>query len=267
MRIPDEILNRKGVRKATDIPQEVLELLENGRIETVNLTEWLAVDQLRVLRNVLDELGLNEHVPAFEAVVNAQKKPTANSSSQVIGRAFGEMAGRGQVLGKLKAHPSDIVRCWACWADSTNNETTADLLRKMKPYAADRHFGVREVVIFASKDRLAADLSNSISLLHEWCTSDDDNVRRYVAEVLRPNGVWTKKVDAFHQNPELGLPLISPLKSDPSKYVQNSVANWLNDASKSNPDWVKQLCQAWEDESNSPETAYIVKRALRTINK
>ena len=38
------IKNRKGAQKAVDIPSEVLSLLNAGRIETVNLTEWLAVD-------------------------------------------------------------------------------------------------------------------------------------------------------------------------------------------------------------------------------
>ena len=34
------IKNRKGAQKAVDIPAEVLSLLNAGRIETVNLTEW-----------------------------------------------------------------------------------------------------------------------------------------------------------------------------------------------------------------------------------
>ena len=52
--ISKEILNRKGVRKAEDIPVEVLQLLNTGRLETANLTEWLAVDQLKLLGVVLD---------------------------------------------------------------------------------------------------------------------------------------------------------------------------------------------------------------------
>ncbi len=267
MEISPEILNRKGVRKAADINTEVLELLEKGLIETVNLTEWLAVDQLKVLKVVLNELNLEEQYPTFATAVNAQKKATANSNTKLIGGEFGNMFEIDRVAEYLRSHTSDIVRCWACWAESTLANTTEGLLQKMKPYAADQHFGVREVVIFASKIQLAEDLLKSVSLLQKWSASEDENVRRYVAEVLRPNGVWTKKVDALHQNPEIGLPLINPLKSDHSKYVQNSVANWLNDASKSNPEWVQQICAEWIIKSKTKETAYIVKRALRTINK
>ena len=267
MEIPSAIVNRKGVRKAADIKPEVLALLEEGRIETVNLTEWLAVDQLKVLQVVLKALQWEAHYPVFETAVNAQKKPSANSNTKVIGAELAPLSDDPAVFQWLRNHSSDIVRCWACWAEAIHANSTAELLDNMQPYAADRHFGVREVVIFASKDRLVEDLSNAINLLREWSASADENVRRYTAEVLRPNGVWTKKVDAFHQNPELGLPLIAPLNSDPSKYVQNSVANWLNEASKSNPDWVRKIADAWGSASSTKATAYIVKRALRTINK
>ena len=40
----EAIKNRKGAQKAVDIPSEVLSLLNAGRIETVTLAEWLAVD-------------------------------------------------------------------------------------------------------------------------------------------------------------------------------------------------------------------------------
>lgn len=267
MQITKEILNRKGPRKTADLHPDILALLEKGLIETVNLTEWLAVDQLKILKKVLEERSLQTYWPHFEKVINAQKKPTSNSNTKVIGTELAKLGEFDDLLSYLTVHPSDIVRCWACWAESCTAKTSEELLRKMKPYAADRHFGVREVVIFASKEQLAKELKSSVNLLQQWSASEDENVRRYVVEVLRPNGVWTKKVDALHENPELGLPLIEPLRSDSSKYVQNSVANWLNDASKSNPDWVRKLCKRWSLESETKETAYIVKRALRTIEK
>ena len=52
MKIDKDILERKGTRKAEDIPAQVLELLHAGVIETVNLTEWLAIDQLRLLNRL-----------------------------------------------------------------------------------------------------------------------------------------------------------------------------------------------------------------------
>ena len=48
-------IKRKGARSAKDIPETILEQLNRGRIETVNLTEWLAVDQRILLENLLEE--------------------------------------------------------------------------------------------------------------------------------------------------------------------------------------------------------------------
>lgn len=47
--------------------------------------------------------------------------------------------------------------------------------------------------------------------------------------------------------------------------MRDSIGNWLNDASKDNPEWVKDLCHKWESESPVIETVYITKKALRTI--
>jgi len=46
MVVKEDILNRKGARKASDIPNDVLTLLNQGRIESVNLTEWQAVNHI-----------------------------------------------------------------------------------------------------------------------------------------------------------------------------------------------------------------------------
>lgn len=267
MDIDPQILHRKGGRKAEDIPKEVLALLNAGRIETVNLTEWLAVDQIKVLKTVLKTINKEVWYPQIENAVLGQKKISANNNTKTIGTQFSTLTGDTKVFEQLKSHNSDVVRCWACWAIASREKEVNKLTTLMKPFAADRHFGVREVVIFATKEKLAADLENAIKILSKWTNSKDENVRRYVVEVLRPIGVWTKKIPALLEHPELGLPLLEPLKSDSAKYVQNAVANWLNDASKSQAAWVRQICEKWEKESDTKETAYIIKRGMRTINK
>lgn len=50
--IPEDVLLRKGARKAAEIPEHIRNGLQAGRIESVNLTEWLAVDHISLLRGL-----------------------------------------------------------------------------------------------------------------------------------------------------------------------------------------------------------------------
>lgn len=195
-------------------------------------------------------------------------KPSANTYSRVIGQALEHHAENSIELMKLLSkHNSDAVRCWAAHMIGVRKVSMEEKLADVKRFAADPHFGVREISFMAVKKDIASHLSESIAFLKSWTKDEDENVRRFSVEATRPIGVWTNKIDQLKEKPEQGLILLSPLKSDPSKYVRDAVANWLNDASKSKPDWVRGICDQWLQESDSRETAYIVKRALRTLDK
>jgi len=267
--IPLHIKNRKGARSFANLDAEVIEYLNRGEVETANFIEWLATDQLVLLKRIVTTLDKVAWYDVFYEAVNAQKKPTANSNTKVIGQTLGQLTQDKEVLSYMANHVSDIPRCWAAFASIMTDDiaSTTEVLKKIEPFAADTHFGVREVAIFATKDFLIADIDTAISVLSGWVSSNDENIRRFAGEALRPVGVWVKKIAEFQEFPEKGLPIIEPLKSDPSKYVRDTVGNWLNDASKSQPGWVTQICKQWLKESPTKETAYIVKKAMRTIEK
>lgn len=272
--VPDKVLARKGSSKAADIPEEVLELLHQGAIESVNLTEWLAVDHVILLRHVLPEVGLHHLVQPLGLEINQLKQRSTMKIIPLIAEAIRvDLLNRSQqeftaAMNFLAAHLSDSVRCWATYLIGLNEELSLEeKLIQMKPFAADKHFGVREIGWMAVRESIIRELPAAISLYQSWVTDPDANVRRFAIESTRPRGVWCKHIEQLKLEPELALPLLEGVNSDPAKYVQDSAGNWLNDASKSNPGWVLQVCDDWLRTSDTTETARIVTKAKRTLAK
>jgi 3-methyladenine DNA glycosylase AlkC len=260
---------RTGARSIQLIPPDVLDRLNAGVMETVNLVEWLAVDQRLLLRNLLHQLGREEYIKPVVQAVDTLAKSTVNTRNEAIGLSLMDCAKRHSdtaLFSELAAHTSDIVRCWACYfVGGAPEMSLAQRLEQIRPFAADPHFGVREISWLVLRPAIAGELVPAIELLQAWTSDPDENIRRFASEITRPRGVWCAHIEALKRDPELGLPILLPLYSDPSRYVQNSVANWLNDASKTRPDFVQNLCAQWSEQSNSPETAYIVKRGMRSM--
>jgi len=266
-----EDIKRKGARSTKDIPFSILEQLNKGEIETANLVEWLAVNQVVLLENLLKELGRMKYLqPILEDIQNL-KKQTVNTINEAIGTGLlhQSILNNDKVLFSIiSKHKSDLVRCWSAYVIGKNTELSIEeILRKIQFLAADKHFGVREISWLAVRSCILNNLHKSLEILLKWTINEDENIRRFATEATRPRGVWCEHIDALKTYPELGLRILESLKSDSSKYVQDSVGNWLNDASKTRPDFVKDLCEKWQIESSKKETAYIVKKALRTIEK
>lgn len=270
--VNEQIRDRKGSRKAKDIPTKVMKLLNQGRIPTVNLTEWLAVNQVKLINNTFPEIGLKDSLANIILAVNKQKKPSTMSSIKIIGLNLYENCLESKSLATtiemLSTHQSDTIRCYAAYLISLNTELTIlEKLQQSRNLIADKHFGVREIVWMALRPEIEKNLEKSIEYLSKWTNESDENIRRFATESIRPRGVWCKHIERLKEKPELALPILEKLKSDKSKYVQLSVGNWLNDASKSQPDFVIRLCKKWKIESPTEETYKIIKRAMRTIEK
>lgn len=262
---------RKGARSIKDIPADILIQLNRGEIETANLTEWLAVDQRLLLENLLIQNNRSEYFQPILKNVDQLKKQTVNIINEAIGLGILDLALKNkdeEFLTKLSTHQSDLVRCWAAYTIGRNNGlSTVEKIKKIQSFAADSHFGVREICWMTVRPDISKNLKECIAILSEWTKHDNENIRRFASESTRPRGVWCEHIEALKQNPGLGLEILEPLRSDSSRYVQDSVGNWLNDASKSQPEFVVEICDEWLRESNTKETQYIAKKALRTIRK
>jgi len=273
MAIIEEILNRKGARKVSEIPKEVLILLNQGKIESVNLTEWLAVNHISLLKNVLPSIDLEEKLKYILSELEKQKVESGMKAIRLIGSflntvVIDESATKKEDLIKaFSNHVSDSVRCWAAFMNKNNYHSLEEKLSYIRPFAADNHFGVREIAWMSIREDLSTNIEYSVDLLTEWAKSEDENIRRFSVEAIRPRGVWTKHIELLKDEPHIALPILNLLHSDPSKYVQDSVGNWLNDASKTQPEWVRNLCDKWQKDSATKATERIIKKAQRTLIK
>lgn len=264
-------VKRKGAKSTKDIPKEILEQLNRGQLETANLVEWLAVDQRLLLEHLLTDTGRKKYLKPILDSIEHLKKQTVNTINQAIGTGIFELAMKHSDTGIfdiISVHPSDLVRCWSTYTIGANPQLSIDdRLSLIQPFAADKHFGVREIAWLAVRQAISENLAESIDILSRWTASHDENIRRFTSEATRPRGVWCEHIEALKQNPSLGLAILEPLKSDKAKYVQDSVGNWLNDASKTQAKFVMDTCKQWGKKSKTKETAYIIKKAMRTIEK
>jgi len=265
------LVKRKGAKSIKDIPKDVLEQLNRGEIETANLVEYLAINQRVLLENLLTQHNRKKYLKPILDKTDSLKKQTVNTISDAIGHGLFEeitIHKDSDFLQIISTHKSDFVRCWAtCLVGKNSALNIKQMFQKIKPFAADKHFNVRECAWTSVRKNIAQNLEESIQILSKWAVSKDENIRRFASEATRPRGVWCEHIKELKQNPELALSILEPLKSDKAKYVQNSVGNWLNDASKTQPEFVRKLCKRWEKESDTKETKYIIKKALRTIDK
>ena len=263
-----ELAQRSPALRQREIPADVLDALSRGWIESKNLVEWLSVDR-RILLGVLS-VELNIDLSATLRALIEDREPL--SPLQLSKRIAIELATiispNDERFKSLEQHKSDVVREWgALIVGHWESMTFARRLAWIKPFAINPNPGTREIAWMALRAYVAQDPENAISKLIPWTGSRNDRMRRYASEITRPCGVWCTHIDRLKKEPHLGIEVLEPLRSDESLYVRNSVANWLNDASKYSPDWVLDITHRWERESPTEQTKYIVKRALRTLRK
>lgn len=232
-----------------------------GTIETKNLAECLAVNFVTLFTSVFPDASRSA-----KTAVSTALKLGILARMDAIAAVLLEEYGT-DVLDRLKDHSSDTVRGWGAFVvGRIPGLSLKKRLAMIQTFANDHHFGVREWAWMAVRKQISSELEPAIEILASWATHSSPNIRRFASEATRPRGVWAPHITTLKENPEIALPVLEPLKTDPDRYVQDSVANWLNDAAKSKPDWVRHICKRWSACSSSKATAHIVKRAQRSIS-
>ena len=255
-----DILARRGATRPIDVPGDVLAQLNAGTLTTATLAEGLSLDFTVLMHNVAPEVSA-------EAVAQLRDAGGILKKMLMAGELLLTMYGEAAVE-RFGSHSSDTVRGWAAYTlAAVPNPTLAERLRLIRPLADDPHFGVREWAWLAMRPLVAAQITEAVLLLAAWHTESSANLRRFAVEITRPRGVWCAHIPELKARPQIGLPLLEPVRADTSKYVQDSVSNWLNDAAKSQPEWVKDVCERWRRESDMPATLRICKRALRSVKE
>lgn len=279
---------RPGYSSFAAIPREVRTRLSRGEEPSRTLAEMLAIDFAVYLPIIEPRVCMDDARACQEAGGITRKIAMA---AEVIARL-----GDPRAADKLAAHPTDLARGIAAYvvgingshamaqldanggkgakADKARRAIVMDAFEAVRLLADDEHSGVREWAWMGVRPLLARDIAHTIEALEPWTRDASANIRRFATEATRPRGVWCAHIAALRADPSLGLPLLEPLKADPTKYVQDSVANWLNDASKDDEKFVRALTTRWTKDAaklakSNPAaakaTTRIITRALRTV--
>lgn len=136
-----------------------------------------------------------------------------------------------------------------------NYEESMEALKTLTRYST-AEFAIRPFILT---------YPDAIKQMIIWSKDKNEHVRRLASEGARPKLPWAAPLKMYIENPEPVLPILEYLKNDDSLYVRKSVANHLNDISKSHPDLVIKICGQWYGKTTN--TDWIVKHALRTLLK
>ncbi|MDR2584985.1 MAG: DNA alkylation repair protein, partial [Prevotellaceae bacterium] len=140
--------------------------------------------------------------------------------------------------------------------DQKDWDISINAMEKYTQYASFE-FVVRQFII-KHEERMMVQMYN-------WSKHENEHVRRLSSEGCRPALPWGQALNKFKKDPTPILPILEQLKTDPSLYVRKSVANNLNDISKTHPDLVVKIAKEWYGKNEN--TDWIVKHGCRTLLK
>lgn len=229
--------------------------IESGLVQTATHVEQMAVDMGVLFENAFPHL-------AHESIGFSERGFL--DRMRFGGRIL--WAHYGTRVTEFAEAPSDVVRGWAAMAIGESDTLPFDeRLSMVRRHAVDEHFAVREWAWLSLRPHVSERLDLAIARLSAWVAADNPYERRFAVEVTRPRSVWGRHISKLKEEPQIGLPLLEPLMCEPHRYVSASIGNWLNDASKHAPEWVRGTSDAWLRGCSCHATRRIVRRGTRAL--
>jgi len=136
-------------------------------------------------------------------------------------------------------------------------DISMEALRFFTSHGTSSEFAIRPFIL---KDPVRA-----MTHMTAWSSHEHADVRRFSSEGCRPRLPWAMALPQFKKDPSAVMPILEALRQDPSKFVQKSVANNLNDIAKDNPEVVLDFAEKWI--GNHKDTDWIIKHGCRTLLK
>ena len=248
------------------------------------IAETLVIKKGEPLKNVLNSNSLREGALAIKAVYDSF--PVDMFLESTMDESWDELELKARVrqvtINLRKYLPEDYSECLAVFdrvvdgysgglfvlgmsfpdfvevygQDDTNWELSVDALARYTILWSSE-FAVRPFII-NQEDRMMAQMLS-------WTQHDNEHIRRLASEGCRPALPWAMALPKFKKDPTPILPILEQLKADPSQYVRKSVANNLNDISKTRPDVVVKIAEDWYGKNE--HTNWILKHGCRTLLK
>ena len=165
------------------------------------------------------------------------------------------------VAGYPEDYSNSSVLCFADFVevygqDECYWDLSIDALAKYTQFAT-AEFAVRPFIINNEKRMM-----NQMAI---WAKDKNHHIRRLASEGCRPALPWGQALTNFKKDPLPIINILEELKNDSSLYVRKSVANNLNDISKTHPDLVIQIAKSWYGKNEY--TDWIIKHGCRTLLK
>lgn len=238
--LKDKFYNNASVRDlASRIKAVYPSFAENDFIDNIMNDNWKTLELKARMRQIT--LSLGKYLPSdYEQALSIIDLVVANYPAEFIDYALMYFPDFVEVYGQEEKY----------W------ELSIAALERYTPLST-AEFAVRPFII-KNKTRMMQQMS-------VWAKHDNEHVRRLASEGCRPALPWGQALTCFKEDPTPILAILEQLKTDSSLYVRKSVANNLNDISKTHPDLVVRIAKEWYGKHE--HTDWIVKHGCRTLLK